>query len=335
MNKHFLPLLLLATGISFIATAQTKDKTDKEKTAKDKEVKEQSITIRKKGDNKEKMTIVIDGDNITVNGKPLEDMKDSDIEVLRNRGITSLMPRIRGRIMGPTGSMKMFGEDFPFGAGSNRAFLGVTTEKNDKGAKVNTVEKESAAEKTGLKKDDIITKVNDDKISSSEDLYEAIGKYKPEEKVTITYLRDGKEQTASAVLGKSKGADIRLFDMDNLGGLNNENFRFQMPKMPRMNGMDVIYNRKPRLGLEIQDVEEGKGVKVINVDGDTPAAKAGLQKDDVITEIDGKAIASVEDLKLRSRELKDGESLRLTYQRNGKTQTTEIKIPKKLKTADL
>ena len=118
--------------------------------------------------------------------------------------------------------------------------------------------------------------------------------------------------------------------------LNGDDFHFNMPSMPRMDGMDFNYNfRKPRLGVEIQDLAEGRGVKILDVDSDTPAGKAGLQKDDVITEIDGKSIASVDELKARVKELKEGDSIKVTYLRNGKSQTTDIKFPKKLKTADL
>ncbi len=327
MNQKFLPILLLATGVTLAATAQTKEKVEKI----EKEKKE-SITIRKKADTKEKLTIVVDGENITVNGKPIEEMKDTDVEILRNKGITSIGPRLKGRLA-PMGSMKMFGGD-NFTFSSNRAFLGVTSEKSDKGAKISSVEKESAAEKIGLKKEDIITKVGDTKIEGSDDLYEAIGKYKPEDKVTISYLRDGKEATATAVLGKSKSADVRTFNLDKLEGMGN-NFRFEMPDLPRMNGMEMSFNRKPRLGMEIQDVEEGKGVKILDVDDDTPAAKAGLQKNDVISEIDGKSIASVDELKSRLKDLKEGDSISVTYQRSGKTQTATIRLPKKLKTAEL
>lgn len=141
MNKQFLSLLLLVAGFALAGQAQTKEspKTSKEK----------SITIRKKGDGNEKMTIVLDGDKVTVNGKPLEELKDSDVEVFRNDQFRDLMPQIR-RYLAPLGSLKMTGDDFPFGA--NRAFLGVTTEKNEKGARITSVEKESAAEKAGLQK---------------------------------------------------------------------------------------------------------------------------------------------------------------------------------------
>jgi serine protease Do len=324
MNKKILPLLLLAMGCITLASAQTKEKP--------KVSKDQSITIRKKGDTKEKMTIVVDGDNITVNGKPLEDLKDTDVEILRNSDhMRNILPKIKGRLA-PLGSLKMMGDDFPFG--SNRAFLGVVTEKNEKGAKITSVEKESAAEKTGLRKDDIITQVGDKKIENSEDLYDAVGQYKPDEKVTITYLRDGKSATATATLGKNKSANVRVFNMD-----RNNNFNFEMPDMPRIDGRDFNFNfnydRKPRLGVGIQDLAEGKGVKILDVEEDTPAAKAGLQKDDVITDINGAAVNSVDELKSKVKDLKEGDSVKLTYQRAGKTQTAEIKFPKKLKTAEL
>ena len=325
MYIKILPAALLALLLTGSATAQTKERSKKDET----------ITIRKKTDSKEKITIVVDGDNITINGKPLEEMKDADIEVLQNKGIGPLMPGIRAHIapMAAMGGMKMFGDAFPFAG--NSAFLGVVSEKNENGVTITSVEKESAAEKAGLKKEDIITKVGDTKIENSTDLYDAIGKYKPEDKATITYLRDGKEATTTATLSKNKSADIKEFNMDG------SNFNFAMPRMPRMNsmprinGMDFSYSRKPRLGLEIQDLAEGKGVKVLDVNSDTPAAKAGMQKDDVILDIDGKAVASVDELKEKVKNLKEGDTIKVTYQRSGKTQTTDIKFPKRLKTADL
>lgn len=338
MNKQFLPLLVLALGVTVAGTAQVKEKPKKD----------ESITIRKKSDSKEKTTIVIDGDNITVNGKPLDQLKDGDIEVLRNKSLSSVMPLLKERLRSG-GGMKMFGDDnFAF-SGSNRALLGVVSEKTDKGARITSVTNESAAEKAGLKKDDIITKVGDKKIEDSEDLYEAIGDHKPEDKVTITYLRDGKEATTTATLGKASSVAFNFngdnFNMDKLDRLREELPRMkerlrEMPMeklrvMPKLEGMEFYGSRRPRLGLEIQDVEEGKGVKVLDVDSDTPASKAGLQKDDVISEVEGKTIASVDELKEKLRDLKEGDSIKITYKRGGQTQTTDLKIPKKLKTADL
>lgn len=318
MYFRFLPIVALVLGATTMAAAQTKDKVEKKE-------RKESITIHRDKDSKEKTTIVIDGDRITVNGKPLEELKESDIDISRDE----YSPWARLRSFGPKGGVKMFGDDFPFGEG--RAFLGVVSKKDDKGAKITDVEEESAAEKAGLKKDDIITRVGDTRIENSDDLYDAIGTYKPEDKVTITYLRDGKEARATATLGKTSfRVNSFSFDNDNF----NRNFNFKIPAIPKMEGMD-LYPRKPKLGLQIQDVAEGKGVKVLDVDDGSAAAKAGLQKNDVITDIDGKSIHSVDDLRSRARELKEGDSLKLTYQRDGKTQSATISFPKKLKTAEL
>jgi serine protease Do len=328
MNYRFLPVVLLVLGATTIATAQTKDKVEKRS-------KKESITIHKDKDSKEKMTIVIDGDNITVNGKPLSEIKDLDIDITTDNDFGPM----RGfRSFGPRGGSKMLDGEFPFGENS-RAFLGVVSRKDDKGAIVTEVEEESAAEKAGLKKDDIITKVGDTKIADSEGLYDAIGKYKPEDKITITYLRDGKEAQVTATLAKSNFPFKSFnFDADNFS----RNFNFKMPNLEGLRGLEGLERfekmdnpRRPRLGVSIQDVAEGKGVKVTDVDDESAAEKAGLRKDDIITSIDGKAVNSVDELKTELRDVKEGASVKLTYQRNGKTETATISFPKKIKTAEL
>jgi serine protease Do len=45
----------------------------------------EQITIVRKTDSKDKTVIEINGDKITVNGKPIEDLKDGDITVHRNK----------------------------------------------------------------------------------------------------------------------------------------------------------------------------------------------------------------------------------------------------------
>lgn len=321
MNRKLFSIALFSLALATGAMAQTKTETDK------KEKRDETITIRKKGGSGDKTTIVIDGDKITVDGKPIEDLKNTDIEVFRSR---DRMP-LQLRRSAPIGGMKMLLDRVP---GSNRAFLGVSSAKDEKGAKINSIEKESAAEKAGLKKDDIITKVGDTKIEDSEDLYDAIGKYKPEEKVTITYLRDGREAQTTATLGKSTAPRMLRLDRDNFGD-NFRDFNFKMPNLPDMNGMDLLLGGRPRLGVQIQDQADGKGVKVLDVDEDAAASKAGLKKDDVITAINGSAVNSVDELKSKLRDQKEGSSFTVTYLRDGRSQTVTITYPKKLKMAEL
>jgi serine protease Do len=63
----------------------------------------------------------------------------------------------------------------------------------------------SPAEKAGLKTGDIITKINDATLGKAEGLSSIIGLYRPNDTVTITYLRDGRESTTQLTLSAYNG----------------------------------------------------------------------------------------------------------------------------------
>ncbi len=301
----------------------------------------------KKAKKQKRITVMVDGDDITINGKPIDKMSEKELMELKGSAnhLGAIAPYMKKmRVFNfpappppPAGLEDFEGtiegnfdmNDFP----SNKALLGVVTNKDEKGAKILTVSKESAAEKAGLQKDDIITKINDYKITNSDDLVEAIGKHNPEDKITVTYLRDGKTKTATATLGKNEVQRERVFRFNNEDAEPMEMFPFN--ESP--NGDFKIFHKsmKPKMGLKVQDVEEGTGVKVLEVDENTPAAKAGLQNGDVISEINGDAIKTVDDLKDKTKTVKEGDTFKVKFNRNGTVQTADIKFPKKLKTADL
>ncbi|MFT4154989.1 PDZ domain-containing protein [Parafilimonas sp.] len=296
----------------------------------------QDIIIQKKDSTKEKITVVIDGNTITVNGKPVDDFKSDDVKIIQQKIKDDKHIFVEGHRSGATAfapatpPMLELRKEMRNSVKSNAAFLGIMSEKNDQGAKITDVTDGSAAEKAGLKEGDIITKIGDDKITSPDDLYQTVGKHKPDEKVAITYLRDGKQATANATLGKSE--QMHVFSWNTPGSEGRSLKSFSGPQ-----GFAFSWNdNKPRLGLSVQDTEEGNGVKVLDIDDeDSPAAKAGLKEDDVITQVNGKNIASTDDLRESIKELKKGDTVKITYKRNNQTQTVDVKIPKDLKTIDL
>lgn len=62
------------------------------------------------------------------------------------------------------------------------------------GAYVNSVSKDSPADKAGIKKGDVITKIDGEQVDTSTTLITEIRSHKVGDKVTLTILRDGKEQ---------------------------------------------------------------------------------------------------------------------------------------------
>lgn len=320
--RFYSAVLLSATIVS--ATAVAQDKKDKDnKNSK----KKQEIVIRKKGGETEKTTIVVDGDEVTINGKPAEDMKDADVTVITRDGDDFFgHPEFRTFIdKDRIGDIERINEFMP--AGINKAMLGVMTAKADDGVRITEVTKESGAEKAGLQKEDVITKVGAVQITDSKSLTEAIGKYKPNDKVDITYKRNGKEGKVTATLGENKARSFSY-------RMNEDGIDFP-PGVPEPPTYNFTWNRKPKIGLQIQDLEEGKGVKVKDVDDETPASKAGLKEGDVITQVNGIDIDGVDALRAEIKNLKEGDTLKMTYKRDGKTQVTDVKIPKRLKTVDL
>jgi len=317
------------------ATLLAQDEKEKVKTKEKKE--RQQIVITRTGDKDEKTIIEIDGDKVKVNGKDVADLKDIQVRVnnMNLSNITAL--RSPGTYTITTDGFGPHGASV-FSVDSNRAMLGVVTEGDEKGAEIKSITKESAAEKAGLKKGDIITKINNRKIDVTDDVTDAIRSQKPGDKVTITYLREGKEQKATAELGRWKGIDVKGMTaprvLSDQMWRENQDFKRFENMSPSIQG-GFFSNNRPRLGMAVQDTDDGKGVKVLDVDDDGTAHKAGIKENDIITHIDDKAVNSADEVSKMMKEKKDQPTVRMQVNRGGKTQNIEVKIPRKLKTVDL
>lgn len=334
MKKHFYSLLAGTLISGFAAIAQDSSKTSPEVKTEKKEIIIQKKTKDGKG---EKMVIVIDGENVTINGKPVKDFKgnfnlnDKNFEGDFDIHIAPEMLS-KGRMIMRNLKMDQ----------SNKAMLGVSFEKDDKGVKVTEVVQESAAEKAGIKKGDIITAINGDNISQENDLVRLIGKHNPEDIVDVKILRDGKENILKAQLSKKRMSDMAW-------NFNDDDIMPPLPpRMPKIPGMPHSFNfndgnwppsylshDKPRFGFSIKDNENGEGVKVTNIKDSSSAALAGLKENDLITEINGNAVKSIDEIKRQLAENKDKNEVSMKVLRNGNMQTILMKKPKKIKTADL
>jgi putative serine protease PepD len=85
---------------------------------------------------------------------------------------------------------------------ATHAQLGVSVQDaRDGGAAVAVVQAGSAAEQIGLREGDVITHVGARQVEDADSLIAAIRSYRPEDKVSITYTRDGSSQKVTATLG--------------------------------------------------------------------------------------------------------------------------------------
>jgi serine protease Do len=318
------------------------------------------IIIKHKNDKDAKVTVEIKNGEVFINGKPASEYHDNDITVSRRK------VRIRnGRnySFGPDDDMviappppiewdgpdgKGMGSPFRNGSGAwsyegrkksvDQAYLGVSSKRDEDGpagARITAISDSSAAAKAGLKVGDLITKVDESKIEGPEGLAGAVHRHKPLERVSITFQRDGKEQTVTATLGKSQRVQQAYgYVMPDMKGMEElrRSFDFDRQGFP---GMGFSRDRGPRLGIRAQDTEDGKGVKVLDVDDESAAAKAGVKEGDIITRLDGREVNSTSALVESAQAAKSKSSVHVNLLRNGKAMEMDIKTPRKLKTAEL
>lgn len=91
---------------------------------------------------------------------------------------------------------------------------------------------------------------------------------------------------------------------------------------------------KPQLGISCQDVTQSisqmydmpVGVYVISVTEDSAADKAGLQKGDIITAIDGDEVTTTEELNAKKNKHSAGDEVELTISRNGKEEKVTVTL---------
>jgi len=335
--RYILPvtvMILLAGASVFAQDKTTPDRSEKKKIGKLRDYDE--IVIKRKSDDDKNARVVIEirDDQVFVDGKPINDFSNNDISVRIQRPRTFSLNGASSPFRGQ--------DNWSFTSG-DKPFLGVATEGSTGGAQITEVSENSAAAKAGLKKGDVITRINDKEVFDHEQLSEAIGKFEPGDEVTITYKRNGKESKATAKLGSKPGFNLQ-------GGPRVMTVPPVRPNAPMPPAITMPFDgnnwreyfkdfyrsgAKPRIGMKVQDTEDNKGVKVMEVDEGSAAEKSGIKEDDIITSFDGKAVNSAKELSDAAREARDKSTVKVQLKRNGKAQTLDLKIPKELKTAEL
>jgi putative serine protease PepD len=103
----------------------------------------------------------------------------------------------------PIDEVQSVAEQLIRGETPKHALLGVQISDDEDGALIQDVTAGGAAEKAGLEVGDVVTKFDDRRIDSADSLSAAVRTKDPEQKVTLTYERDGQTRTAEVTLGSS------------------------------------------------------------------------------------------------------------------------------------
>ncbi|HKP97278.1 MAG TPA: DegQ family serine endoprotease [Fibrobacteria bacterium] len=185
--------------------------------------------------------------------------------------------------------------------------------KQRRGALVGDVVPGGPAEKAGLKRGDVILKLQGQDVRDANDLMNRIALIPPGSAIDLNVFRDGKERTLKAKAAKRD--EEKLARESGAGGLEEGT-----------EGGDIS-----GLGLEAADLTDearrqyqiGKnpkaGALVTRVDPEGSAAEAGIQEGDVIVEANRKQVESAQDLQgIVSKEGK-GRKILFLVNRKGST----------------
>lgn len=153
-----------------------------------------------------------------------------------------------------------------------------TNIKNGSGIYVTGVTDNSGAENAGIKKGDIVTKVDNVNISDFADLSMSVGSKRPGDRVQVTYLRNGKENVTTVVLKDQKGGTSARSKAD-LGVTEKIGAEFE----------PLSEKFKTDYGLN-------SGVVAKNVSEGSEMAKIGVVDNYIVIEINGKPVNSQKDV---------------------------------------
>jgi serine protease Do len=171
------------------------------------------------------------------------------------------------------------------------------------GVLVGQVYRDSPAHQAGLREGDVILKFNGIVLKRSQDLPLMVSQSPVGAQVQIEFLRDGKTQTTK----------LRLASLDTAGA--------QIPVSASSEGERAA----EVLGLAVQDISpyesrkfglrQGAGVKVTQVENNSPAGAMGLQAGDLILELNNQVVLGAEAFLQQTQKLKRGEIVRMYVKR--------------------
>jgi serine protease Do len=166
-----------------------------------------------------------------------------------------------------------------------------------KGALVAQVTKGSPAEKGGIEQGDVIIEFDGKEIAESKDLPRLVASTPAGKTVMVKLSRNAKVVERQVKVGEmeEKRADIK--------------------EVPTHKSLGItVHNITPET-LKGLDLKTEAGVVITRVEPGSPAASAGLQKGDVIQEVNRKPVKDVEDFSRKVEKAKEDGSVLLLIQR--------------------
>jgi len=175
--------------------------------------------------------------------------------------------------------------------------------KDTKGVLISDVVPDSPASKTGLKSGDVLLEFNGKKMEAPADLQRAVGLASPNQDAKVKVLRDQGERTIDIKIGEAPEERAEGGRGPGSGG----------PRGKSQLGLDVR-PVTPEMARQL-NLPSPEGVVVARIEDGSAAGEAGVQRGDVIREINRQRVRTMADFERLTKDVKEGDRLTVLLQR--------------------
>lgn len=171
------------------------------------------------------------------------------------------------------------------------------------GALVSSVTPNGPAARSGIMAGDIVLDFNNHRIKQMRQLPRIVAETEINKKVPVTIIRKGQKKTIEVTLSQLEKAEE-----EGLIASNDNSRKEDKATAEKSTAIDDLGIKVAALSDELKarfDIKGNtKGVIIIDIDGNSPAAEKGLAPGDIIVEMDQIEIKTPEDVQARAREAK-------------------------------
>jgi serine protease Do len=220
--------------------------------------------------------------------------------------------------------------------------------KEPHGAEIVQVDHDAPAGKAGLREHDVVLRMNGQPIVSEDQIRRLLRESAPGKTIVLVISRDGAEMTISAQMASREMVERQAWEQhlvvpepqiapappsdasesapapsssSSSGWVHGNSFIGTILMSPAYTGA-MLEKMSPQLATYF-GVPNGTGLLVRSVEGNSPAAQAGMQAGDVVVRADTRPVASTSDW-AKAIKLSHGHPLTLTVLRDKKEQTLTL-----------
>lgn len=179
------------------------------------------------------------------------------------------------------------------------------------GVLVGKVERNSPAERAGLKRYDLITKINGTRVKKAEELTVRIAELNPADKVELEVYRKTQKMTITVTVGESPETEV---------------FRPEAEDEKTFDLGMVLINNSPAIAKE-NSLKTSHGIVVKQVERSGVAAENGIRRLDVIMEVNRNEVNSVDDFRDIISQKSPGSMILLWVNRDGDEGIVRFRLP--------